>query len=314
MALERVNRLHKDDTQYLLEINNTDGEMMKILYKEGVFFKKWDLRYSPDGELETETVTDDETKRVFLYKNNRVLSEDVYSGNEILNRIKYIYSVEGELKAVEYYGSDSKLTERKTYGKDSDEKIASVKTESKEGVPKSFSNYSFSNSNLKSEWQGDSEGTGLFFYYNNGKVSFTEKWEESTLVSRTEHIYKEGSLFESYEKYFSGNREIVKTFDDRRRILILSEKTEGKIHKTVYNTYSGEKLVKKIVTSEGDTEKYIYNYNEDELDSELFYLNGIIKKKIYYSSDNEYYEDLYSENKMYMRLYYRDNEKYKVER
>lgn len=313
MALERVSSVQKDNTEYLLEIYNTANITIKTLYKEGLFIKKWELEYSPGGKLKTESVTDDEGKRVFIYKNNRVLSEDIYSGNEILNRIKYFYSAEGKLKAVECYDSNSKLTERKIYEDDSDDKISSVIIEFKPGDPRSFSNYSFTGSDLKSEWQGDSDGNGLFFYYKNGKISFTEKWEENRLVSRTEYIYKEVSLSETFEKYFTENREIVKKFDERRRVLVLTEKTEGKIYKTVYNTYSGNKLVKKIVTSEGDTEKYIYNYNDDELVNELFYLNGIIKKKIYYSSDNEYYEDLYSENKKYMRIYYKDNEKYRVE-
>lgn len=316
MAIEKIKKSEKEREEYLLVVVTEGSVKHKTLYKKGDFYKKWEIYFSETGETEKEVITEKKEKTVLVYNNRHLAEEYLYSGGILTSRIKYVYSSAGKISAVEYYDSNGRLTDRKTYSKERGGKLTEVRNEKFPPEGDSVSSYSFSASEVRSEWQGDSDGTGRFFFYRSDRVFFAERWDNNRIVSRTDYIYNENILSETVEIFFTENRELVKKYDERRRVVKEIEKSDNSVIRTVYNTYNGDNLVKKIINSSGSTEKYLYNYNESILVSELYYLNGNIKKKTYYDEENDsnYYEDLYSDNIKYMRIYYRDNEKYKIER
>ncbi len=313
MALERISAIRMDEAEYLLEISLKGNVRYRKLYKKGNLLKTWEIYYNRAGEQEKETVDENGEKTEYYYSGRSLKEEIFYRDNKFQGKNIYIYSSDGTLREVENYSSDGALYSRKSYSQ-TGEWVTSVLDDNKtEDDVQSL--YSFSGTDLRSEWQGHPDGTGTFFYYNDGRIAYTEKWDSEKALSRTDYFYSDKKLMKTVEKSYSDNREITCNYDERKRVVSETEKYNDNTVRTVYNTYDNDNIIKKIVKSDKDTEKYIYNYNDSELAVELYYLNGsLMKKTVYEESEGNYFEDLYSDNIKYMRIYYRDNEKYKTEK
>ena len=313
MALEKTGNFKKSGNEYVLEVEKKAETVSRKLYKNGKIYKKWIQSYSPSGDLVSEIYSEGEERTETLFIQNHIHEEKFFKDNKLTVTDKYIYSPDGELSSVEKYSSSGLLLSRKEYS--GGNSIVVKKAGDKEGEEKNIvSRYSFSGTDIRSEWQGNSEDTGLFYHYSSGKVIYSEKWTEGKLVSRTDYSYSGADLAETVETFFSESRLIIKKYDEKGRVLTETEKKGSSIISTVYNTYSEDNIVKKITKTDTGTEKYLYNYTDDKLTGELYYLNGsLMKKTVYQEGDGNYYEDLYSENIKYMRIYYRDNEKFKTE-
>ena len=313
MSLEKIKDAGRGKDEYVLEVDNKGEIIYRTLYKSGEVFKKWIYNYSSSGDLVMETFYEGKDKTEIFFLQNNITEEKHYKEGKLTEINKYRYLHDGKISSVEKYDSSGVLISRREYS--TDKSINIIKGDVKKRSGENYvSRYSFSGTDIKSEWQGDSEDTGLFFSYSSGKVVYSEKWSKGNLVSRTDYTYTGSDLSETAENFFSENRKIISKYDERRRVLEETEKKGKSIVRTVYNTYSNENIVKKIIKSDSGTEKYLYNYSDDKLTGELYYLDGsLIKKTVYLEEEGNYYEDLYSGNMKYMRIYYRDNEKYKTE-
>ena len=313
MSLEKIKSLSRSQSEYVLEVEKKGDVLYRTLYKNREIYKKWISQYNSSGDLSKETFFEGEDKTETFYILSSISEEKYYKGGELAEIIKYSYLPDGKISSVEKYDSTGKIISRREYSPDNSIRITTG--DGKNNPEEKFlSKYSFSGTDIKSEWQGDSEDTGLFFSYDSGKILYSEKWTEGKLVSRTDYTYSGTDLAETSETFFSEDRVIIWKYDEKRHVTEETEKKGKSIVRTVYNSYTGDNISRKIVKSDAGTEKYLYNYTDDKLTGELYYLNGsLVKKTVYQEEEGNYYEDLYSENIKYMRIYYRDNEKYKTE-
>ena len=315
MALEKISSIRSDEIEYILKVEKKDGIVSRILYKDSIVIKRQLLQYNSEGDIVKETVTEDNKKTVTEFRNKKAFEELHYTDNILKERRRYLYSSDGKIISEEKYSSDGLLISKRTYDNLKDGRAAAVINTFTEDNKDIISNYSFTGPDIRSEWQGDSKGSGEFTYYKDGKIQYSENWQESKKISRTDYFYnKESDLVRTEENFLSGGKTLINKYDERRRIVSETEKKGSNTVKTVYNTYSSDNLIKKISKTGDDTEKYIYEYSGDNLVKELYYFNGSLRKKtVYEEGEGNYYEDLYSENIKYMRIYYRDNEKVKTE-
>ncbi len=317
MPLEKLGKYRSEmlTSEYILEISRSGSSEKRVLLKNGEIIKKWEIVLNSFGEVVKEIFYEGERKTVTNYRSGHILDKEEYSGGELEGRSRYIYTAAGRMSSIEEYDSSGSLILKREYINPESGRISRIGTESASDNREDISSYSFSGTDVRYEWQGNSEGTGRYFYYSSGRVVYMEKWSLNSLVSRTDYFYDDDVLEQTVERIFSGNIEILKNYDEKRRVVSETEKKGDEIFRKVHNTYDGENISKKVVSSDSGTEKYLYNYSDDKLSSELYYFNGSLRKKtVYQEGDGNYFEDLYSENVKYMRIYYKDSEKYKTER
>ncbi len=315
MELEKIGVYEKEESEYFLTVEKNELKKTKNLFMNGEFLKKWEIFYNSEGKIEKVVETEKERMVETVYNGSRIQHENTYTDGKLTERTEYFFAGKRDGYRTETYDSDGKLVSKKGYTRSGDGKMSSVKTLDSNENEKGLSVYSFSENDIKDEWQKSDDGGGRFFSYINGNISYVENWKGDEMVSREVFFYSDDVLVKTVETFTAeGGKSFIRKYDDRKRIISETEKKGDSVIKTVYNTFENDNLVKKIITAESYTEKYLYSYDGDVLAGEEFYRNGDIRKRVFYTSENEYYEDLYSDNRKYMRIYYRDDEKYKIER
>ncbi len=274
--------------------------------------------YSEDGEIIKETIKEENSITEKLFENSLLLQEKVTEGNQdkgYLNR--YRYNASRQLDHVETYDLSENLSSSVTYRRDAKGRIISVNrvdySQNSEGNDisgKHVSRYRFAGRSLLEEWHGNDYSTGTFIFYDSdGKISSViEKVDGKTASEKKYRFNNDGTHIITEDIPSEGKKIISFAGTDG---FINEEQTfvNGTLVSKNIDTYENKNLTKRITITPQGTYRYLYEYENDKLSSETWFFNGEIVKERVYTDDNNYYEDLYSGSRKYIRVYYENNEK-----
>ena len=174
------------------------------------------------------------------------------------------------------------------------------------------------------EWHSFGDLAILFSYDGRGNLLRQEERREETLTELAEYHYDDKApsrLRERKTRDYVLDRETLVLYDEEGhpKTETLSEK--GIRLSVVRFSYENDRLVKKEKRGKDSRELWDYAYDEKgEMTDEAYSVNGTLKRKTKYpkkgegvSEDYSSVEEFFKDDKVFLRLYYKDGQEVKSE-
>ena len=319
MELAKIPRFRIDEFEYFLEKIIDGNKTRKILYKEFVPVKEAERYYADNGSLEREIVIEDNIKTDRIYRGLLIYRERITS---IIDQTGYVrvykYNSRHLLESIDEFSLDNQLLRSINYERDAKGRIASVVSsihlEDAELKEDLMSKFRFDERNLLNEWHGNSDLTGTFIYYRDGKISEIVRTYRGEVVSEQRHTYNPDLNLRTEEFTHESGKKIIRKITSDGIVIEEIIYIGGDIVSRTNNYYDDDLLAVRIKVTPLGVERYIFEYADGELSSERMYLDGRIYKKTVFFEDDAHYEDFFNDGVKVMRIYYKDNERTAVER
>ena len=320
MQLEKINRLRILDQEYYLEKQIMEEREIRRLFSGDKLVKEWELVFNHRERLEKEIVREGNKTTERVFDSGTVIREDFYENSSFIGFKKYIYKDGHVLSRIEEYSPAGKLLNYTEYERDYRGNIQLIV---RHNFPETgdryseISRYRFTGPQILEEWHGTDDNTGVFIFYNTrGLLQRVVEYKAGIEVSEKNYYYTDTVLNRTEEYLFQADEKIVQYYSEKGMVTEEVYYAGSDVSKRIYNYYRDDLLTRRIIRRERDTERYLYFY-DPELETpvrEEYYLNGRLMKETVFLDENNYYEDLFRRGERYMRIYYRDDEKYRTEK
>jgi antitoxin component YwqK of YwqJK toxin-antitoxin module len=315
MAFASIEGFRKGDFDYVLSVDRpSKGMEVRTLMHGKDEAKRWEYVLGGNGKTVSETVYDKgviSEKRLYL-ENGAVDVDESYEAGVISGTTRNSYandrlvaSVREAADGTESYHDVFRYT---TVGT-----LREVERRYADGSTR-LSRFDERDGRLVESWLGTTDDGTLTLYGQDGRTIRQEEWKGGAIIGREGFEYLEGKLVASTLEDTVTKRTTRRFFssDESLKTEIVSSDS-GEIERISYE-YADSKLSEKNRVSGGKTESWSYRYGDDgKLSVEEYRLSGELEKTIYHTASNEYYEELYHNAKLFLRVYYRDSKKVKEE-
>jgi len=312
MTLETIEEYRIDEFPYVLLVIKEGERETRVLTKDGVEYKRWELETDRGRPLRKRVVESDEDTVTLYNYAGRVEEERTYREGNLIEKKEFSYSG-NLLSEARVYDGEGHILYRDIYYRDRDGRLMRIVRKGVE-QERQVSAYSFWEGNILEEWHG-SNNSGLLFRFNErGDVIAKERWVEGELQEREEFFLRDDKPIRTVKDNYKTGRKTVTTFtpDGDMTGLITTEK--GRLIEEVEFIYRDGLLKEKRRRVPGMRETWRYEYDQDdELAIEEYWADNTLRKVIVYTGENSYYEELYRGGSAFLRIYYKDEQKVKEE-
>lgn len=311
MIYEQLDGQTAAGMNYVLSIERRGNLEIKRLLKSGLEIRRWERTLvsssgrSEEREFEEEVLT---ARRI--YTGDELLAEETkYRNDSVVERNVYEYD-RGRLRQREVFDGDSNSLYRELYLYTRNGTLRQVDRTYPEGGVSRVS-YSFGDRGLIEERVQQDDGFFIARYTGKGKLGAWLEWAEGNPVrEKTWDYYPDSGRVKTVTERKQGS-EIVETYDAGG--LLIGRQADGSENITMTRDESGRLLSKTRISTDG-REQWLYVYNENgDLARESYYKRSILERVRIFTGDNEYIEELYQQNALFLRVYFKNEEKMREE-
>lgn len=275
MALEAIPEIRRDEHGWVLERSRENGRIVERLYRNGEMQRRT-VRSRRDGKEVTEVWTEDRLLRRMEKRAGRPRMVTEYAPSGAVERSEYIWS-NGRLQELRMY-SDGGLQEIRRYTTDSQGRLLQVLRLHPDGSPISVTAFQAERGSpfLESEWHTEEERRHYYRFGSEGEIELQRvtRGEDATAVTR---YYREDGTLYSETELPEEKGEILRRFDDRRRVVEKTVRREGAVERELLY-YSEDHLQRRVVRRAGERREWEYAYDADgNLERRSFSINGRIQ-------------------------------------
>lgn len=317
ITLEKIDWYRVDEFEYVVTLEARGSTYIKRLLKNQVEIKRWETVYDKRRrKLQESEYDDNKLVSVLLYnKNGGIAEERLYSDNELTEKKLYYYSRRG-LSKVETFDKDRKLLYEDYYTLSRKGRLRSVIRIWPNGNMR-ISRFEYGSGVLVEQREYLDERLYITRFDRAGRVIDWEQWKDETLEKSRVVVYnpETGKITREEEADHLNNTGVVRIYDKEGKLL--SEEATGDTRKasTVSFEYDsrGRLSIKRVKGPLGIEEwRYFYD-DSDKLVKEEYWRRGFHEKTTYYTGEGSYYEEIYRDNEVFLRVYYKNDKKVKEE-
>ncbi len=314
MRFEEIRPAERSGHPWVLSRTVSGNRETLTLFHEGKEEKRWERQYASAGRLGEETFSEGDVLQTVQRFDGlgRVAEEETYEQGE-LQEIRENRYVRGELDSVTVRGPDGALLFTDRYIRTRDRKLREVRREYPDGSSR-VSAFSFSDDRLLQEQHLREQEGVLLRYDGSGRLAFREEWDAERLVRLERFTYDGDRLVSSTVTVPGSARREEFAYNEAGRIVSERVLTGSVIARETRYLYEEDLLVERQVESRGVTETWRYEYDGDgEQRRETYLKNGVREKVVVRTGEDERSEELYLAGELFLRAYYRGNEKIREE-
>ena len=311
MSLEKIDPSRKSEYEYTLSVSDLSYGQVSRLNHGGGELKRWERSYQSNGSIKEEKeFTEGEISARRIYSTEGMLQEEVsYEQGVPIRRTVYDYE-RRRLEVLEQFDGSGVSLFREKYAYTARGLLRKVIRTYPNGEVR-LSSFVFVKEGL-SEVRTQRGGELIINRYDGGgRLNIMERWENGKLIIIKKWVYHENSrvVRSIEESNLTDKYRVTQMFDPNGRIL--SEQKEGTVQENIqYMRNSEGQLVRKIKIGPVGREETAFEYTSDgEVRKESFYRKGWLEKTRIYTGDNLWYEEIYRDGSVFLRVYYRKGEK-----
>jgi hypothetical protein len=317
ITLEKIAWYRTDEFEYVVTLEAKGNTHIKRLYKNRVEIKHWETVY--DNRLRKLTESEYEGSAlvsVLVYnKDGGVAEEYLYTGNELSEKKIYKYSKKG-LARVETFDKQEQPVYTDYYSLSRAGRLRSVIRVWANGNMR-LSRFEYGSGILVEQREYLDPNMYITRFDSRGRVISWEQWRDDTLEKSRVVVYNSetGTITREEETDHLKSTTTVRTYNEHGELV--SEQSGGQSDKNVEVRYEydekGRLSIKRVKGPLGIEEwKYFYT-DADKLAREEYWRRGFLEKITYYAEEGGYYEDIYRDNEVFLRVYYKNDKKVKEE-
>jgi YD repeat-containing protein len=314
MIFEEIKPEDKHNHSYHIVRSKGEGALELVLFSEEGEVRRWERFYSPGGLLLEERVFEAgglRTKRIF--EDGRLMEELQYADEGLSSSTVYRYAGE-KVTAVEAFGATGQSLYREQYLYTKNGSLREMTRWYPDGATRIVS-FNFAGGELAETRSLVGEQMYVYRYNTRALISSLEVWHEENLMSSKAWTYHEDSraVRSVAEVNHSSSTKTTTEFDrDGRKVI---ERREGVIEEEIRYDYDEDgNLVRETTTTAEGRTRLVYEYGEEgDLETESFYRRGELEKRRIYTSDESWYEQIYMDGTVAIKVYYSRDEKVKEE-
>ncbi len=317
ITLEKIAWYRIDEFEYVVTLETKGNTHIKRLFKNQVEIKRWETVYDNRLHKLKETEYEGESLvSVLLYnKDGAVAEEYLYAGNELSEKKIYTYSKKG-LARVRTFDKQDQPVYTDYYSLSRSGRLRSVVRVWADGNMR-LSRFEYGSGMLVEQREYLDPNMFITRFDSRGRVISWEQWRDDTLEKSRVVVYNSetGTIMREEETDHLKSTTTVRTYDEHG--VLLSEQSGGQSGTTVKVSYEydgkGRLSIKRVKGPLGIEEwRYVYNV-ADTLVKEEYRRRGYLEKTTYYTGEGGYYEEIYRDNEVFLRVYYKNDKKVKEE-
>ena len=315
MELERISARGAGELEYVLIIDRQTDSIEKRLLENGNEFKKWEQKLFQGGAVQEEWEYEQTVPRGYrrYSQSGQVILEIEYINGLPSDSVQYTYDSD-RLSQVEKYDSEGTSRFRETYLYTKRGRLREIVRLYPNGSVWTAS-FSFDSEGLAEERIKQDREMYLGTYALNGVL---DSWQV-----RNDGIVSEEKLWEYFPesgevrritKRLPGEGITVEELYDTEGNIVSRTVSGGSQEEVAYSRNDQGLLIEKTRISADGKENWLYAYDEEgEVLSEAYYRKTSLEKVRYYTAKDMWFDELYRDNAVFLRVYYEKQEKVKEE-
>ncbi len=316
MILEPIPAFRRDEYEFVMEVERTGDVETRRLFQSGKVVRRWEIASAADGaRTEREFSGSVLAARRAYNPSGSLLWEETYADGKLSQKSLYEYT-EGHLVSVRVQDAKGALIYKESYMLSDRGSLRQVRRVNADGTVAS-SWYAAGGTGLGEEREDTGDASYVRRFDPKGRLTDVELWKGGEISSRRELTYRGDStlLLSAVETIPAKNTRIDEDYDAEGRLLAQRVSVSGA--ETEHTDYTRNKDgtvdVARRVGPEG-VEEWRYTYTASgDVATEKYYRKGSLEKVTVYTAKGERYEELYKDNELFLRAYYKDDAKTKEE-
>ena len=308
MAYEPVVTLGDSSADYVLGVRRGEMSVVKRLIFKGTEAKRWEQTFSGSGlRREEKQFTEGELVRRAIYNaEGLVAEEEEYEGGDVSGRSIYRYEAR-RLVLLEVFDGTGTSLYRETYRYTP----AGLLREAVKSLPNGdryIYMYNFGDGGLSEERIHQNRYSFVFRYDAGGRLVLWESWRDGDALEIEEREYHEqsGSLEKLVKRNLQTGTYVIRHFDEAGSVV--REWQNGEIEIGYVRNESGD-LIRQTKIGPLGKEEWVYEYDSArELKKEAYFRRGTLEKRRIYTGEDMWYEEIYREGNIFLKVYYSKKE------
>ena len=313
IAFERIESGNMSNFRYVLSIDEASG--LKYLLEEGTETKRWEYIASSNNlQSEEREYSGGNLISQYFYSADGLIVEKLsFQENLFFERSVYQYN-DSLLSELEKFDGEGNSLYREKYFYTNSGHLREISRFFPDGKHR-VSSFSIVDGRLTEE--RFLEGPDLFIarYGLGGKLLDWEKWEgpELVFIKTVEYYPDEKTVRTLDERDLKEGLQSVKQYNQNGYIML--ETLEGKIsEKITYFRDSDGRVEEKIKIGSDGKEQWEYKYSDEgAVVSESYFKKGSLERIRFFRQAELWYEALYRNDSIFLRVYYEKEEKIREE-
>jgi YD repeat-containing protein len=317
ITLEKIEWYRVDEFEYVVTLEEKDNTVIKRLYKDEEEIKRWEIHFDKRmRKIKESEYQNNLLYAVLLYNKDGSLHEELlYTQGKLYEKKLYHYSKRG-LSKVQTSNEIDEILYEDFYSLASSGRLRSVIRIWANGNIR-ISRFAFGSGLLVEQREYIENKMYIARFDSKGRLISWEQWQDDKLEKSKLIVYnpETGNKEREEETDHTANESIVRLYDDKGNLLKEDAASGSSIQSEVTYEYDdkGRLLVKRVKGPLG-IEEWRYFYNDaDKLVKEEYWRRGFHEKTTFYTEETSYYEEIYRENEVFLRVYYENEKKVKEE-
>lgn len=298
------------ELEWVLSVGREGSTETRTLLHAGKENRRWVDELSR-GELVKETLyREGVLASVTTFRDGLPIEELDYADGQASERRIYTYD-HGHLASIRVEGGGGTLLYTTRISRGPEGRLRRAVRELADG--KSFDSvFVYGGDELIAEWEG-SKNRGQLLRYGPQGAEAVQNWLGDTIAEQTE-VTREGAERTSVESDLATGTVTTRLYNASNELVGERVSVKGIVESRSELSYAAGRLVDKIVLTPGVREESRYSYGSDgKLQRVELTRNLRLVKVTVYTGGNTSYEELYSEGKPFVRVYYVDGNAVKSE-
>jgi hypothetical protein len=313
MALEQIGWYRREEFPYILMVETAGSRETRTLLHQGEELQRWEYeageqRVYRNSQLE---------QRMRYDESERLVEEQIYSDGELSRRTVLHYNGD-VLERSETFGADGGLLYRDIYRLSPNGELRRVIRE-ESPADQRFA-LGEGTRGVTEERYGNSRERRINRYDPRGRLVEREYWHEGQLKERERIQYRgeDGLRLSSTLEELPLERVALSSYDEQGRVVRIERSEKGETtERTVHRRDEEGRIVETTTRGSRGIENWRFEYGpEGRLAREEYRLRGSLEKVTLHSLEGDEpirVEELYREGRMFMRVYYRSEQKVREE-
>lgn len=316
LELEKIERYRIDEFEYVLEVRALQGKTVKLLYRNGKEWKRWEILFNLRREKTDEFEYE---KNVLVHhlafdKKMRILVEDFYLDGVIDQKRIYSYGPRG-IDFAETQDREGNLLYTDEYIIAPSGRLRGIRRIFPDGGV-ILIHYTYGEGMLVGEWEYRDGRIKDTKYDEYGRIIRREDWNKDELEFVKEYRYDDnnGKILSETEKDLKRKTVVERFYDEDGNII--RETNSGAVEEPfeLTHTFDGGRKVATRKKSALGVEEWRYTYRGDgSLAVEEYYRRGLLEMRTTYGDGNSRIEEIFREEELFLRVYYVKEKKIKEE-
>jgi hypothetical protein len=317
ITLEQIAWYRIEEFEYVVSLEEKDNTIIKRLYKNQKEVNRWESVYDNNArKIKESEYSENILTSILKYNKDGAVSEEyLYTQGELSEKQVYHYTKIGLAKIQAFNGKDELLYED-FFSLSRNGRLRSVIRIWANGNIR-ISRFAFGSSILVEQREYIESKMFITRFNSKGKVISWEQWQDERLENSKVIVYNSDlSIIQREEETdHLKNQTTVRIYDENGHLLNEEVSLNSSKQSEVQYEYDnkGRLIVKRIKGPLG-IEEWRYFYNDaDKLLKEEYFLRGFHEKSTYYEGEGSYYEEIFRDDEVFLRVYYKEDKKVKEE-